>query len=43
MSAVIFWLFSFWTALLTGSVLAVIALDVWIVHRREAMREEQKS
>lgn len=43
MSAVIFWLFSFWTALLTGAVLAVIGLDVWIVRRREAMREERKS
>lgn len=43
MNQIIFWLFGLWTVLLTGFVLALVALDVWIVRRRESMREERKS
>lgn len=43
MNVIVSWFFGAWIAFFVGAVLAAIGFDLWITHRREAMREEQKS
>jgi MFS superfamily sulfate permease-like transporter len=40
MSTVIVWFFGVWTALFVGVALSLVGFDLFLTHRREAMRKQ---